>query len=325
MLTANSAQAGADEDTNLVNGWGLAAAPDGPWWVASNEMRLATVITDLGAPETRTVEIPGAPTGIVFSGGRGFMIGDGEETGEARFLFATEAGTIAGWSPDVPAPGPSTQAFITVDNRRNGAVYKGLAIATTSDGERLYAADFKNGRIDVFDVGFAPVRRPGAFADRLIPEGFAPFNVQTLNGRVFVAYAKRDPATNDEVKGQGLGMVDAYDTEGRLIARVAARGALNAPWGLAIAPPGFGDLDGRLLVGNFGDGKILAFRMTDDLVRSVPDGVMRDEKNRPIVIDGLWGIAFGHGGASGSPGTLFFAAGPHDEELGLFGSIAPVP
>jgi uncharacterized protein (TIGR03118 family) len=324
-LTSSVAEPGIDQDTNLVNGWGLAASPVGPWWVSSNELRLAAILGANGQPGPMTIEIPGAPTGVVFNGGEEFVITDGVTSAPARFLFATEDGVIAGWSSRLPTASPGSQAQIALDNGSEGAVYKGIAIATTERGDRLYAADFAHGRVDVFDGGFRRVREPGAFEDVRVPEGFGPFNVQTLNGRVFVAYAKRDPATDDEVRGAGLGFVDVYDTEGRMIGRVATRGALDAPWGLAIAPPGFGDLAGHLLVGNFGDGKILAYRMTDDMHRFTPAGVLRDAARKPIVIDGLWGIAFGNGHLAGPPDVLFFAAGPHDEEFGMFGSVSTVP
>ena len=324
-LTSNGSQSGTQADANLVNAWGLAASPTSPWWVSSNGMKMSLLFDGTGAPQSLSVQIPGAPTGIVFNGGGNFMITDGTNSGPARFLFATEDGLIAGWNPGVPPANPSTQAFTAVDGSVRGAVYKGLAIATTVAGDRLYAADFRNGRIDVFDGSFAPVAMPEAFVDPKLPEGFAPFNVQVLNGRVFVAYARRDPATNDEVRGQGLGVVDVFDTEGRLLARVATRGQLNAPWGMAIAPTGFGSLGGRLLVGNFGDGTIQSFRMSDDMLSFSPGGVLRDDAGKPIVIDGLWGIAFGNDQQAGPAGTLFFTAGPQEEQAGLFGSITPVP
>src|SRR5262249_5659647 len=147
MLDSNTAQAGSRADANLVNGWGLAASPTGPWWISSNAMNLGVVITGAGTPESLAVEIPGAPTGIVFNGGDGFKITDGESSGPARFLFATEDGTIVGWNPGVPEGNLSTRAFVAVDATADGAVYKGLAIATTASGDRLYAADFRNGRI----------------------------------------------------------------------------------------------------------------------------------------------------------------------------------
>ncbi len=325
LLDSSGGQAGTLADTDLVNGWGLAASPTGPWWVSSNAMNLGVVVSGTGAAQGLTVEIPGAPTGVVFNGGTEFKITDGESRGPARFLFATEDGTIVGWNPGVPEGNISRQTFVAVDSTVDGAAYKGLALATTAEGDRLYAADFRNGRIDVFDGNFDPVTLPEAFTDPRVPEGFSPFNVQNLNGRIFVAYARRDPATNDEVKGPGLGIVDVYDTEGQLLARAATHGQLDAPWGLAIAPKGFGRLAGDLLVGNFGDGHIVAYRMSDDMKSFAPAGALRDERNRPIAIDGLWGIGFGNGGQAGPADTLFFAAGPRDEEAGLFGSIAPAP
>ena len=148
---------------------------------------------------------------------------------------------------------------MAVDNSPAGAIYKGLAIATTAAGTFLYAADFHNARVDVFDGTFAPVIAPGAFTDPGLPKGFAPFGIQNLQGRIYVAYAKQDANAEDEIAGEGLGFVDVFDTSGMLLARVASRDALNAPWGLAIAPAGFGRFSGNLLVGNFGDGRINAF------------------------------------------------------------------
>jgi uncharacterized protein (TIGR03118 family) len=304
-------------DANLVNAWGLVASPAGPWWVADNETAVSTLSDGNGVPQSLVVNVPGAPTGTVFYGGPQFVVMGGGASGPARFLFASEDGTISGWNPGVPPPAPSHQAFVVADRSAVDASYKGLAIATTPAGDFLYAADFHNNRVDVFDGNFQLVGAAGAFVDPGLPQGFAPFGIQTLQGRVFVAYARQDADADDEVAGPGLGYVSVFDVAGTFLARVASGGPLNAPWGLAVAPSGFGRFSGNLLVGNFGDGRINAY----DLGTFEPRGHLKQKNHHPIVIDGLWGIAFGNGAGAGPKDTLFFAAGPDDETHGLFGSI----
>jgi uncharacterized protein (TIGR03118 family) len=306
-------------DSNLVNAWGLVASATSPWWVADNETAVSTLYDGAGMPQSLVVSVPGAPTGIVFNGGPSFVVSSGGSSGPARFLFASEDGTISGWNPAVPptVPPPSKQAVVAVDNSAAGANYKGLAIATTATGSFLYAADFHNARVDVFDGAFAPVTAAGSFVDPGLPSGFAPFGIQNLQGRIYVAYAKQDEDAEDEVAGEGLGFVSVFDTAGHFLARVASGEPLNAPWGLAIAPAGFGRFSGDLLVGNFGDGRINAY----DLATFEPRGHLKTANHKPLVVDGLWGIAFGNGIGSGPTTTLYFAAGPDDEEHGLFGSI----
>jgi uncharacterized protein (TIGR03118 family) len=312
-------------DLEFRNGWGIASSPTGPWWVAVNEMEVSKVYDASGTPQDLRVIIPGAPTGIVNSSGAGFIVTDGSTSGPAKFLFAMENGKLAGWNPAVgPAP-PQGQAFVVADRTSAGAVYKGLAIAHTISGDRLYAADFHNRRIDVFDESFTLVTTIGGFADPKLPEGYAPFGIQTLGGRIFVSYAKQDADALDEVAGQGLGAVDVFDTDGTLMAQVGQHGQLNAPWGMAIAPVGFGVASGKLLVGNFGDGTILTYTMTDDMLKFTPSGVLRDASRKPIQIDGLWGIGFGNDGGAGSSKALYFAAGPADESHGAFGRVTITP
>ena len=309
-------------DQEFRNGWGLAASPGGPWWVAVNEIESVALVDEDGKPQALHVSLPGAPTGIVRSRGDGFVVSDGMTSAPARFLFALENGKIAGWNSSVGPPAPEQEAFIGVDRTASGAVYKGLAIASTAEGTRLFATDFHNARVEVFDESFAPVTKPGAFATPRIPVGYAPFGIQSIAGRIFVSYAKQDADAMDEVAGQGLGMVEVFDTDGTLVAEVGIRGALDAPWGMAIAPgAGFGAASGRLLVGNFGDGTIATFTMTDDFKKFEPDGVLHDASRRPIRIDGLWGIAFGNGGEAGPTDALYFAAGPNGESHGSFGRI----
>jgi uncharacterized protein (TIGR03118 family) len=200
-------------DPNLVNAWGLVASATSPWWVADNGTGVSTLYNgNTGTPLSLVVTIPGgAPTGTVFNGGAHFIVMSGGASGPARFLFASEDGTISGWNPAVPptVPPPSKQAIVAVDNSAAGAIYKGLAIASTATGDFLYAADFHNGRVDVFDGAFAPVTTAGGFVDPNLPKGFAPFGIQNLQGRIFVAYAKQDADAEDEIAGEGLGAVDA--------------------------------------------------------------------------------------------------------------------
>jgi len=307
-------------DPHLVNGWGIAAGPSTPWWVADNGTDVSTLYNGTGIAVPLVVGVEGGPTGAVFNEGSDFVVSDGAgHSGPSLFLFASENGTIHGWNPGVPPPQPSKHAFIVVNEANEGAVFKGLAIA----GSRLYATDFRNGRVDVFDGSFHQINVPGAFTDPTLPEGFAPFGIQNIGGTIFVTYAKQQlPDRMDEVDGPGLGYVDAYDQNGHLLGRVASAHDLNAPWGMAMAPDGFGKLSGDLLVGNFGDGRIHAFKQ-DASGHFAPAGVLTDTSGRVIVIDGLWGIGFGNGNNSGPTTTLYFAAGPDDEAHGLFGRIDP--
>jgi uncharacterized protein (TIGR03118 family) len=309
-------------DANLVNPWGLTFGPMTPAWVADNGTDVSTLYAGAvaGSPVARlplVVGIPGgAPTGAVFNGSAGFVVSSGISSGPARFIFSSEAGTITGWNPAVPPPPTSMQAqtAVTVPD----AVFKGLAIADTATGPRLYATDFHHGTVDVWDANFAPVNRPGAFQDPAIPRGFAPFGIQAVNGGLVVTYAKQDADAGDDVAGRGRGFVDFYDTSGTLLRRFAARGALNSPWGVAMAPQGFGKASGAVLIGNFGDGRINAYDPVD--ARFL--GALRDERGRRITIDGLWALQFGNG-VIGTPQSLLFTAGPDDEAHGLFGELTP--
>jgi uncharacterized protein (TIGR03118 family) len=307
-------------DANLVNGWGLVAGPATPWWVANNGTDTSTLYFATGAPlGFLVVHVPGGPTGIVYNGGPHFVMKSGKKSSPALFLFATEEGKIWGWSVKVPGPGISKDAMVVIDSSVGGAIYKGLAIATGPSGDFLYAADFHNGRVDVFDGEFHAAGAGGAFVDANLPSGFAPFGIQNIGGHIFVAYAKQDPEGKDEVAGPGLGYVSEFDAAGTFVARVASGGDLNAPWGLAIAPAsGFGPFSGHLLVGNFGDGRVNGFEAA---APHTPKGPLRGKLGMPIAVDGLWGIAFGNGGAAGPKSVLYFAAGPAGETHGLFGSI----
>jgi uncharacterized protein (TIGR03118 family) len=300
-------------DPNLVNGWGITRGPATPWWVADNGTDVSTLYRGDGTIVPLVVRVAGGPTGTVFNGTTSFVL---RGVGPARFLFATEAGTIHGWNPAV-AP---TEAVVAA--RHQEAIYKGLAIGSTADGDRLYAADFHNGRVDVFNGSFQLLMRPGAFRDPALPAGYAPFGIQNIGGWIYVTYAKQDSDREDEIAGPGLGFVDVYDANGTFLRRAVSHGSLNAPWGLALAPAGFGEFGGDLLVGNFGDGRINAYRVTAQGEYQL-HGVLRRTNGEPISIDGLWGIGFGNGSAAGPVTSLYFAAGPDDEEHGLFGVIQP--
>jgi uncharacterized protein (TIGR03118 family) len=259
-------------DSNLVNAWGLAAGPSTPWWVANNGTGTSTLYDgNTGAKVALTVMVPGDPTGVVFHNGSDFVVSDGTgDSGPSVFMFASEDGTISGWNPVVPPPQFSMQAFHVVDNSASGAVYKGLAVADTMDGDFLYATNFNAGTVDVFDGSFTPVHMPGAFTDALLPSGYAPFGIANLGGTIFVTYALQDADKHDDVAGPGHGFIDAFDTSGQLLHRIASRGPLNSPWGLVIAADSFGRFAGDLLVGNFGDGHIHAFQ-TRPLEPGKPD------------------------------------------------------
>jgi uncharacterized protein (TIGR03118 family) len=303
-------------DAQLVNPWGLAAEGRGPWWVANEARSSSTLYGRDGRKQRLTVSVPGGPTGVVFNSGRGFVVRGGGVAAPARFVFACEDGMIRAWSPTVPR-GWSTEAVVAVDASGTGAVFRGLALARG----RLYATDFHNDRVLVFDSRWRPVRRPGAFVDHSIPEWYAPFGIQAGGDRIFVTYVWRAPVNgNDAPTG---GYVDEFDLDGRLVARVGAMEKLDEPWGVALAPRGFGRLGGKLLVANFGSGRI-------DVFARRGGGGWAFRGQLPVRVPGVWGIAFGAGGASSSRTTLFYAAGPHRwhgatevDIHGVLGSIAP--
>jgi uncharacterized protein (TIGR03118 family) len=302
-------------DPDLKNAWGLTSGPTTPWWVADNGTGKSTLYNGAGVKQGLIVSVPGGPTGTVFNGTTGFNLPTG---GKALFLFDGEDGIVRAWNG-----AQGTTAIVAGDGDQSaaGAIYKGLAIAGTPSGPELFAADFHNNKIDVFDSNFKLLHNTG-FVDPSLHKHFAPFNVQTIGNRVFVAYARQDADAEDEDAGPGKGFVDAYDLSGNLLGRLDdGRGQLNAPWGLAMAPATFGTFAGDLLVGNFGgEGRINAYRETSPNVFAY-DGKLRGADNRPIEIEGLWSLQFAQGGNNGTPGTLYFTAGPNDESDGLFGRI----
>jgi uncharacterized protein (TIGR03118 family) len=313
-------------DPGLVNPWGLVASSTSPFWVSDNSTGLSTLYNGSGAANALIVAIAtpsaktgGAPTGTIFNGTSCFNAAPGLP---ASFIFSTEDGTIVGWNPTVDR----THGVVMVDRSSSGAVYKGLAMATRSEGPLLYAANFNAGTVDVFDGNLNPVTLPGAFQDSGIPAGFAPFNIQNLGGTLYVTYAKQNAAKHDDVAGAGNGYVDAYDLNGVLLQRLVVQGTLNSPWGLAIAPSNFGDFGGALLVGNFGSGNINAYDLTSGALL----GQLKDAKGNVISITGLWGLSFGNGSGSGDTNSLYFTAGISGggqpvESHGLFGSLLAAP
>jgi len=296
-------------DPNLQNAWGLTASSTSPWWVADNGTSVSTLYNGDGVKQGLTVivGIDSGPTGTVFNGGSGFQVTNGTTSAAARFIFDGEDGVLRGWAPSVDG----THALVAAMGD-SGAIFKGLAIADN----KLYAADFHNNEVAVFDSTWHLVDR---FTDPGLPNGYAPFGIQTLGGNIFVTFAKQDADAEDEVAGQGRGFVDEFDTSGNLIRRVAQHGQLNAPWGLAQAPSDFGRFSGDLLVGNFGDGQINAYELGAN-GQYTHKGELR-ENGHQITIDGLWALEFGNDGNAGHKNELFFTAGPNDESNGLFGKI----
>ena len=318
-LVSDVPGAAALTDPNLVNGWGLARSGTSPWWVADNGTDRSTlyVASPALAINPLVVGVDGGPTGAVFAGiAANFLVGTTASPttlAPANFVFASEDGKIRAWR------GGSTAALVTASGGTD-AIFKGLALAQPTPGQPLlYAADFHNRRVDVFNGAWQNVTPAGSFVDPMLPDDYAPFGIQTLGGRIYVTYARQDAEGEDEVAGEGRGFVDVYDLSGNLIARVAQHGQLNAPWGLALAPASFGRFAGDLLVGNFGNGEINAYAETDD--GWAHRGTLRDDTGRKLVIDGLWAIAVGNAGSNGTPDQLFFAAGPNEETHGLFGMI----
>ena len=242
VLVSDGAVPAAHTDPNLKNGWGVAFNPNGFAWVADNATNVATLYDGNGVPQTLFVSIPNGmngpanPTGIVFNGTGDFTISQNGKSGVAAFVFSGEGGTITAWSPAV-AP---TAALVEYDDGAGGAVYKGLALATDNGNPFLYATDFHNNKIDVFDRTFTKVAMPGGFHDPSLPAGFPPFGIQAIGSRLFVTYAQQDPDAHDDVAGAGLGFVDVFDTEGNFKQRFASGGVLNAPWGITQAPSNFG-------------------------------------------------------------------------------------
>jgi uncharacterized protein (TIGR03118 family) len=321
-VVADEAGKAKATDPHLKNAWGLAFNPAGPAWVSSTENGTSQVYDGAG---TRLLEVvipppagsseAGAPTGQVFNrAASSAFMGD-------LFIFATEGGTIAAWQPS-----DAGMAVTRADNSAGGAIYKGIAIAMPLTGlgrSQLYATDFHNGKIDVFDDHYAPMTTLGDFRDPDMPAGFAPFNVYGLGPLLLVSYAKQDENAEDDVKGPGNGFVDVFSAEGFFLQRLISGGQLNSPWAMLFAP----DKDQAsidLAVGNFGDGMINIYNLSLKGLRVDArwEGALGDTAGNPLVIDGLWALAFGSGKSGFEADEIYFTAGPNNEENGLFGSLA---
>ena len=314
-------------DADLVNSWGIAFFPGGPFWINDNASGLSTLYAGTGTKIPLRVTIPppstaptatSAPTGIVWNGNpMAFEITGNNVTQAALFIFATEDGTISAWNGN---SGTTAQRQKDETDPTNGAVYKGLALGVNSaKGPLLFATNFRSGKIDVFDGTFAPVTSGlgGTFTDPNLPAGFAPFGIANIHGDLFVSYALQNAAKHDDVAGAGHGYVDIFDTDGNLIRRFISKGHLNSPWGIVPTSFNFGKFSGAILIGNFGDGVINAY---DNQGRFL--GAIDDTSGKTIKIDGLWALSFG-GALASNPDALYFTAGPNGEKDGLFGSLTP--
>jgi uncharacterized protein (TIGR03118 family) len=338
-LVSNIAGQAPVTDPNLQNPWGLVASPTGsPWWVSDNNNGESTLysISGTGAgltaaivpingngvvtvPNAPSQPAPGSPTGIMFNGNSAdFLLPTGKA---ADFIFVSEDGTVQGWAG-------GTASTIVVDNSQvpnaaNGAVYKGATILAVDGQEFILAANFRSGKIDVFNSAFKQVTFPfGAFEDPFVPFGYAPFNVQGVGPNVYVTYAKQDAQRHDPVQPglPGDGFVTVFDRHGRLIQRLEHGPWFNAPWGVVWATPPFGAFGNTILIGNFRGDNIAAF----DPVTGHFLGNMLNPDGSTILIDGLWALRYGSGGSSGPATTLFFTAGPDNETNGLFGTLTPI-
>lgn len=320
-------------DAKLTNPWGIVFGPGTPAWVANNHGGTSTLYDGNGKPQPAATPlivntVPNdtfAPTGIVFNGSTtDFVVSAAGKSGAAKFIFTGEGGMIAGWSPAVDVHNTVT-VYPAAGGDSGGAIYKGLAIASNGTATFLYAADFHNNKVDVFNTAFArQTLAAGAFVDPTLPAGYAPFGIQAIaNGtggaaQIYVAYAQQDATAEDELHGAGLGLIDIYDVNGTFVKHlVPVGGALNAPWGMALAPADFGTLSNTLLVGNFGDGKINGY----DPANGTFMGAITDSAGAAFAVPGLWGIAFGNDAANQPHNTLFYAAGTNDEVNGAYGRI----
>jgi uncharacterized protein (TIGR03118 family) len=329
-LVADTAGGGAlNTDANLVNAWGIAFGPTSPAWVANNHSETSTLYDGNGVAKSLIVGFPSSPgtsfdpTGMVYNGSTDFVVTSGANSAPARFIFVGEGGMLAGWSS-----GADPTNAITVYTAADGAVYKALAIANNGSGNFLYATDFVNGKVDVFNATFArqtPSATSFTFSDPNLPTGYAPFGIQALKTgaggatQIYVSYAKQGtPPSIDNVNGAGLGQVDVYDTNGQFVKQIVPSGRrLNAPWGMALAPANFGTLSNALLVGNFGDGMIDGY----DVASGAYLGTIADSTGSAFAVPGLWAIAFGNDAANQPRDTLFYAAGTNNEANGEYGRI----
>jgi uncharacterized protein (TIGR03118 family) len=323
LVSSNTTIVPADRaDPLLVNPWGLASSNTSPWWPANEGSNTSTITPATNIPNPTLARVPGGPTGIVAgAGGTNFPI-PGPPAGSSNFIFNTLAGEIRGWRGGIP----NNDSQLGISRAGAGAVYMGLAIATVGGAPRLYAADFRNNRIDIVNAQWQLVDAPGAFVDPNLPAGYGAYGIQTVGSRIVVTYARRPATGIREMPGAGLGVVNVFDLNGTFISRVAGPGGvLNAPWGTALAHPNFGAFGSDLLIGNFGDGRINAFHENADGTWT-HSGTLRGENGNPLFIGGLWALQFGKGAANnGAVNHLYFTAGPNGETQGLFGRILPNP
>ena len=298
-------------DPNLVNPWGLTLGAE--FWVSNAGTGTSTLYDLEGAPLPLVVTIPpsasntegiSAPTGQVYNPGSNFIVSNGTTSGPAIFIFVSEDGGISGWNPDVDV----NNAILAVDHGAQESNYKGFAISDSLD--RLYATDFYNAKVEMYDANFNEIDNASTFLDPGIPAGYAPFGIQSINGSIYVTYALQDADKADDVPGPGHGYVSVFDTNGNFIQRLISRGSLNSPWGLALAPSGFGKASGKLLVGNFGNGRINMF----DLATGANRGPLRKSNGAPMVISGLWALLF-------VDEDLYITAGIDGEAHGMFSEI----
>ena len=301
LVSDGAAVAAPHHDAALVNAWGLAASPSGPWWVGNEARGTSTLYAGDGRKQLLTVSVPGGPTGVAYYGGRAFPVRANGRSDPARFVYACEDGRIRAWTATVPTAW-SNKAEVTVDETGSGAIFRGVAFARG----RLYATDFHNDRIDVFDGSWRKVRVAGGFADPGLSPWYAPDGILAVGDRIFVTYIFRAAVDGNDAPSGGY--VDEFDLQGRLVAHVAHSG-LNEPWGLALAPRSFGRFGGDLLVASFGDGQIDAYRRSG--TGWLFDGALAGANGKPLVVNGVWGIAFGNGALAGPRDTLYAAAGPH--------------
>lgn len=322
-------------DPNLQNAWGLVAGPGTPWWVSNNAGGTETLYS-VNAAGTAASVVPlvvtvpsapslpattGSPTGVMFNGSpTDFLLAPGAR---AIFIFVTEDGTVSGWNPGVQP----TTAVVKVDNSQkpnaaNGAVYKGSTIAEINGQKFILAANFRSGRVDVFDTNFKQIRiSEDAFEDEELREnGFAPFNIQGVGPNIYVTYAKQDAAKHDPVGGAGLGFVNVFSPRGRRLQRLEHGPWMNAPWGVVWATQHFGEFTNTILIGQFRGGTVAAFNPVTGRFL----GNMLNPDGSTLNIDGLWALRFGNDAAAGPATTLFFTAGPNGEVNGLFGTLTPI-
>jgi uncharacterized protein (TIGR03118 family) len=307
-------------DPNLINPWGIAYSPTGPFWVADNNAGVSTLYNSTGKPQPLVVTIPGfggsggTPDGITFNSTNGFQVAAGNKTGASAFIFSTEDGTIDGWAPSVS----TSNAIIAVNNNDGGAgaVYKGLTMGSIGSSNFIYTTNFRAGDVEMYNSSFGLVK---TFTDPTVKAGYAPFNVQELDGKLYVTFALQDAAKHDDVAGPGNGYVDVFSLNGTFLQRLVSQGGpINSPWGLDIAPAGWGKYAGDLLVGNFGDGTISVFNATTGMY----DGKLNGPDGKPIVEGDLWGLINGNGGSGGNANDVYFTAGISGEAHGLFGSLS---